>query len=82
MKRQGGILKLAIGNSKVASDEQIYISTYGKYAKLTENRGKLYIYNILGLTCKAFSEIKDITDKDGFVRIYVEFGNSIELYLK
>lgn len=76
-KRQGGLMMLAIGNSKVSSNEQIMISVSSKEATLVEKRGQLFIYNILGLECKAFKEIEE-----GIINIYAEFSKTIEFYVK
>lgn len=76
-KKQGGLMMIAIGNSKVASDEQILITVHSSEAKLIEQHGKLYYYDVLGLTCKAFEEIKV-----GMINIYPEYSKSIEFYIK
>lgn len=76
-KRQGGIWKLGVGNSKVNTDEQIMITVKAADAELAEVRGKLYLYNVLGLQCKAFEPIsKPIID------IYIEFSRQIDCYIK
>ena len=56
-KRAGNLLRLAIGNSYVNSQEQIDIIVSIQDAKLIEQRGKLYIYDILGIKCKAFEQL-------------------------
>lgn len=76
-KRYGGIMMLGIGNSKVSSDEQIMISVLSTEASLTEIRGKLYMYNILGLNCKAFKEIEP-----GMINIYIEQSKTLEFFVK
>ena len=76
-KKCGGLMMLGIGNSKVASDEQIMITVSSSEATLIEIRGKLYLYDIMGLTCKAFKEIQP-----GMINIYVEYSKSIEFYVK
>ena len=76
-KREGGIWKIGIGNSKVSSDEQILLTVSSSDAVLEEVKGQLYIYNILGLQCKAFKPIqKQIID------IYIEFSNQIDCYVR
>lgn len=76
-KRQGNLLRLAFGNSHVNSQEQIDIIVPLSDAKLVEQKGKLYIYDILGLQCKAFEELKQ-----PYIRIYAEQSNLINLYAK
>jgi single-stranded DNA-specific DHH superfamily exonuclease len=76
-KRQRYLIRLAVGNSKLSSAEQIDIIASIKDAVLVEQRGKLYIYDILGLRCKAFEPLQ--TD---LVSIYAEFSDMVELYIK
>ena len=76
-KRLGGLMMLGIGNSKVSSDEQIMISVMSSDATLIEQRGKLYLYNVLGLVCKAFKEIDP-----GMINIYIESSKNMEFYIK
>ena len=76
-KRQGGIWKLGIGNSKLSTDEQVMITVSASDATLIETRGKLYLYNVLGLTCKAFEPITS-----SVINIYVEYSKQIDCYIK
>lgn len=82
-KRAGGLFKLAIGNSKVNSRDEIRIKVNTSDITLVDNKGKLLIYNVLGGTenggfqCKAF---KAITSK--YCYIYLEYSNEIELFLR
>ena len=76
-KKAGGIIRLGIGNSKVSSDEQIMISVPSSLASLVSNEGKLFIYDVLGLRCKAFSEIEP-----GIINLYIEYTNSIDVFIK
>lgn len=76
-KRAGNLLRLAIGNSYVNSQEQIDIIVSIQDAKLIEQRGKLYIYDILGIKCKAFEQLQ--TD---LIKVYAEQSNLINLYAK
>lgn len=76
-KRQGNLWKLGIGNAKVSSDEQILITVSTEDIKLIQQKGKLYIYDVLGLECKAFKPI----DKS-VVNIYVEYSRQIDCYIK
>lgn len=76
-KKQGGLWKLGIGNSKLSTDEQILITVSSSDAVLFEQKGKLYIYSILGMKCKAFEPIKTPV-----IHIYVEYSRQIDCYIK
>ena len=76
-RKAGNLVRLAMGNSKVSSEEQIMITVPNYDAKLVETRGKLYIYDVLGLNCKAFKELTD-----DIVNIYAEYDKTIEFYAK
>lgn len=76
-KRQGGLWKLGIGNSKLSTDEQILITVSSSDAVLFEQRGKLYIYTVLGIKCKAFEPITK-----PIINIYVEYSRQIDCYIK
>ena len=76
-KKQGGIWKLGTGNSKLNSEEQIFITVSSADAVLEEQIGKLYIYNVLGLRCKAFAPVTKPV-----INIYVEYSRQIECYIK
>ena len=76
-KRCGGIWRLGVGNSKVSSEEQILITVSSSDATLEEQRGKLFVYNILGLKCKAFEPIMKPV-----INIYVEYTNQIDCYIR
>ena len=69
--------RLAIGNSKVSSYEEINIETSIQEAVLKENKGKIYIYNVLGLECKSFEPLT--TD---IIKVYVEYSNNIDFYVR
>lgn len=76
-KRQGGLVRLSIGNSKLSNEEQIMITVSTSDVRLEEIRGKLYIYNVLGLSCKAFAPIStEVVD------IYAEYSKQIDCYIK
>lgn len=75
-KRAGGIIMLANGNAKLSSQEQIMIHLQQSDAKLIEVRGKLYLYDVLGFHCKAFSPV------DGPFNLYIEQSKMIDFYIK
>ena len=77
LRKDGLLFRIAIGNAKVSTNEKIYIKTSIVNLKLIKITGKLYYYDVLGLECKAFSEMRS-----SFVRIYAEFGNEVEYYVE
>ena len=78
-RKQGGLLMLGMGNSKTSSDEQIMLTVPSHYANLIETRGKLFIYNVLNMECKAFEEINK---ENPSINIYAEFNKSLEFFIK
>lgn len=76
-KRHGDLLRLAIGNSRVNSQEQIDIIVPVKDVRLVEQKGKLYTYNVLGLQCKGFETLKG-----PYARVYAEQSALLNLYIK
>ena len=76
-KKDWGIWSLAVGNSRVSNKEQILLTVSIQDVKLCDTKGKIYIYDILGLKCKAF---KPISDK--ILNIYAEYSTEIDLYIK
>lgn len=76
-KKQGLLWRLAIANSKLSSEEHLEILTSIKNVELKEQKGKLYMYDILGIQCKAFEQLT--SDK---VTVYAEYGTMIEIYAR
>lgn len=76
-KRHGDLIRLAIGNSHVNSQEQIDIKVPLDEAEFIRQSGKVYIYKILGLTCKAFEPLTQ-----DLVKVYVEQSNELNIYAK
>ncbi len=76
-KRQGYLYKIAVGNSKVSSLDEVNIRIKTSDLTLVEKKGSLYIYKAFGIKCKAFSAI---TTK--YVDIYLEFSNEISAFLR
>lgn len=76
-KRQQGILNLAIANSKLSTEEAINIMTLNDPNWEPTQRGKVYMYDICGLQCKAFERLTT-----EWVSIYVECSNNIEIYVR
>lgn len=76
-KKMGGIWKLGIGNSKLSSHEQVMITVSAQDARLVEVKGKVYMYDVLGIICKAFEPISK-----NILNIYVENSRQIDCYIK
>jgi single-stranded DNA-specific DHH superfamily exonuclease len=76
-RRQGFIWRIATGNAKVSSKEEIFIRVKSSDAEFKEAKGKLIYYNVLGLECKAFKPI----DKQ-YINIYIEYGSEINIFIK
>jgi single-stranded DNA-specific DHH superfamily exonuclease len=76
-KRQGYLWRIAIGNSKVTSSDEINIRVKARDVVLKSTKGKLFIYDVLGMECKAF---KPLTGE--YFDIYAEYTNEIELFIK
>ena len=67
--------KLYIANPKSnisVGSIQIFLDEY-----LKDNKGKLYIYDVLGMECKAFSILKG-----EYFDIYAEYTNEINMYIR
>lgn len=76
-KRNGYVWKIAIGNAKVTTADEIYIRVKTEQATLKVTRGKLFIYEVLGIECKAFSLI--VTE---YADVYLEYTNEITAYIR
>lgn len=76
-KQEALLWRLAIGNSNVSSEEQIEILTGIDSVDFKEQRGSIYIYDVLGLECKAFEPI--VTR---YVTVYAEFSNQVDIYVR
>lgn len=76
-KRQGYIWMIATGNSKVPSTDEIVIRVKSSDVTLKETRGKLYVYNALGLECKAFKPLEG-----KYFDVYMEHSNEVCFYIK
>lgn len=76
-KRQGYIWRIATGNSKVTSKDEITIRVSARDVKLKETKGKLFIYDVLGMECKAFKALSG-----DYFDIYTEYTNEINIYIR
>lgn len=76
-KKQRGLVKLAMANSKLSSEESINIMVLNPDDLELDWRGKMGYCNIMGLRCMAFEEL--VTE---WLSIYVEYSNDISIYVK
>lgn len=76
-KKQGYLLRIGLGNSKVSSTDEVNIKIPANNIVLKEVKGKLYIYDVLGLECKAFEMLNG-----KYFKLYIEFTNELNAYIK
>lgn len=76
-KQLGYLWRMAIGNSKVASGDEISIRVKANDVVLKDTIGKLFIYNVLGMECKAFTALSG-----KYFNLYPEYTNEISLFIK
>lgn len=77
-KRLGYVWRLATGNSKVISTDEIYIRVKSNSISLKKNyNNKLYVYDVLGIECKAFEPmIGDYFD------VYLELSKEVNAFIR
>lgn len=76
-KRQRGLLRLAMANSKLSSEESINIRILNPGYMQGDWKGKIGYYDILGLKCMAFEE-----PTTEWLNIYVEYTSDIKIYVR
>jgi single-stranded DNA-specific DHH superfamily exonuclease len=76
-KRLGYIWRIATGNSKVASKDEIVIRVKASDLVVKYTKGKLFYYDVLGIECKAFKPLSG-----DYFDIYVEYTNEINVYIR
>lgn len=76
-RRAGYVWRIATGNSKVPSQDEINIRVSALDVKLKETKGKLFIYDALGFECKAFKPLSG-----SYFDIYLEYTNEITAYIR
>lgn len=76
-KKQGYLYKIAIGNSKVISNDEISIRVSSKDVKMKKSTGKLFVYDVMGIECKAFEPMFG-----DYFDIYLEYAGGINAYLR
>lgn len=76
-KRNMYLIRIANGNAKLTSTDEIYIKVPARDVILKEIKGKLYIYDVLGLECKAFKQLSG-----EYFKLYLEYTNELNSYIK
>jgi single-stranded DNA-specific DHH superfamily exonuclease len=76
-KKQGYIWRIATGNSKVTSKDEICIRVSANDVKLIKTEGKVFLYDALGLECKAFKPLQG-----NYFDIYMELTNELVMYIR
>ena len=76
-KRQGYLWRIATGNAKVTSSDEIYIRVKANDVVLNSTKGKLFIYDVLGMECKAFSMLEGM-----YFNVYAEYTNEINMFIR
>ncbi len=66
-----------MGNSHVSSSDEIKILASNVDAMMVDTKGKLYIYDVLGFECKAFSLITK-----SLFYIYMEYSGGVDCYIR
>ena len=75
-KKDGLLWKIAVGNAKVSKLDEITIKVKASDVVLQNIRGKLYLYNVSGLECKAFKTLEG-----KYFNIYAEYTTDLELVI-
>jgi single-stranded DNA-specific DHH superfamily exonuclease len=76
-KKQGYLWRIATGNSKVSSKDEIVIRVSASDVKLIKVQGKMFMYDALGLECKAFKPLQG-----NYFDIYMELANEVTMYIR
>ena len=75
-----GLMMISIGNSRVTSDDEVRISISKNDIQDIGMCGKVYNYDVLGIQCKAFSDI--LADDNNGLYIYSEYSKDMVNYIK
>lgn len=76
-RKSGLVWKIATGNAKVQSVDEILVRVSAKDVTLKETRGKVLIYNVLGFECKAFKPLQG-----DFFNLYIEYSKEINIFIR
>lgn len=75
--QQGGLYKIATGNSRVVSDDEISIKVRTCDLKVIEQKEKYATYDAFGIECIAFEKLTTM-----YCKIYPEFSKQAKFYIK
>ena len=76
-KQLGYIWRIATGNAKVTSTDEVNIRVKASDVSLKYTKGKLFIYDVFGMECKAFKALAG-----EYFDIYIEYTNEINFYIR
>ena len=76
-KKNMYLIRIANGNSKLTSADEVNIKVSARDVVLKEIKGKLFIYDVLGLECKAFKQLAG-----DYFKVYLEYTNELNAYIK
>lgn len=76
-KKLGYLWRISIGNSKVSSKDEITITVKASDVVLKQAKGRTFIYDVLGLECKAFKPLSG-----EYFEIYMEYTNELSMFIK
>ena len=76
-RKSGLVWKIATGNAKVQSVDEILVRVSAKDVVLKETKGKVLIYNVLGFECKAFKPLQG-----DFFNLYIEYSKEINIFIR
>ena len=57
--------------------DEVNIKVSARDVVLKEIRGKLFLYDVLGLECKAFKQLSG-----EYFKVYLEYTNELSAYIK
>ena len=79
-KKQGALFKIAIGNSRVVSGDEIKIRVKASDIKFTGTVGaknNVYMYDVFGISCKAFEPMIG-----EYFDVYLEYTDKIDAFIR
>lgn len=77
LRYYGGLLLIATGNSRINSGRELNFKVSADNVRFIEKYGEVFNYDVMGVNCKAFSELKG-----RYFNVYVEYTSEINFYIK
>jgi single-stranded DNA-specific DHH superfamily exonuclease len=77
LRKDQGLIYIAIGNSRVCGDDEIYIKVSANSVHITKKLEKCVIYDALGMECIAFGVLSG-----EYFKLYPEFSNELKIYIR